>query len=64
MDVIAGILMLAYVALGYWATGETIYANKIIFHEFGELFLRRLLFGIMFGIILIPIAIIKTLLSR
>ncbi len=64
MNVIGLTLVLTYVVLGYWATGETIYANKIIFHKFGELFLRRLLYGIMFGVILIPVAIIKTLLSR
>ena len=53
MNVIGLTLVLTYVVLGYWATGETIYANKIIFHKFGELFLRRLLYGIMFGVILI-----------
>ncbi len=56
------ILVLIYVVLGYWATGVTIYANKIVFHEFGQLFLRRLIWGILFGWILIPVALIKTFL--
>lgn len=55
------VLALIYVIGGYWATGQTIYANKIIFHAFGELFLRRLIFGTMFGWVLIPVAILKSI---
>ena len=54
------ILFLLYVILGYWATGVTIYANKIVFHAFGQLFLQRLIFGVLFGWILIPVALIKS----
>lgn len=56
------VLFVIYAALGYWATGVTIYANKIVFHRFGELFLMRLILGTMFGFVLIPVAIIKKLL--
>lgn len=56
------IILLVYVIAGYWSTGKTIYANKIIiYHRFGELFLRRLVFGAAFGWVLIPWAIIKTI---
>lgn len=58
------ILFLLYVVVGYWATGLTIYANKIVIHAFGELFMQRLIFGVLFGWILIPIALIKVILSR
>ena len=58
------ILFLLYAALGYWATGVTIYANKIVFHAFGQLFLQRLVLGVLFGWILIPVALLKRLLFR
>lgn len=58
------LLVLLYVALGYWATGVTIYANKIVIHAFGQLFIQRLILGTLFGWILIPVAIIKSLLAR
>ncbi len=53
------ILAIIYLILGYWATGVTIYANKIVFHRFGELFLMRLMLGMFLGWILIPVALIK-----
>lgn len=58
------ILFLLYAALGYWATGVTIYANKIVIHAFGELFMQRLILGVLFGWILIPVALIKSIFSR
>lgn len=58
------ILLFAYMILGYWATGKTIYANKIIIHAFGELFMQRLIMGSVLGWFLIPWAVLKMLLSR
>lgn len=55
------VLFLLYAALGYWATGVTIYANKIVIHALGELFIQRLIFGVFLGWILIPVALIKTI---
>lgn len=52
-------LFLVYAALGYWATGRTIYADKIVIHTFGQLFMQRLIIGTLLGWILIPWAIIK-----
>ena len=59
------IILLVYVIAGYWATGKTLYANKIIiYHRFEELFLRRLVFGAAFGWVLIPIAVLKSIFSK
>ena len=58
------ILFIIYAALGYWATGQTIYAGKVIVHAFGQLFLQRIIVGTLLGWILIPIAVIKLLLTK
>lgn len=56
--------LLLYVILGYWATGKTLYANKIVFYtKFGDLFIQRVAWGTFWGWILIPWALIKLLLS-
>lgn len=54
------ILIVLYICLGYWATGKTIYANKIVFHRFGELFISRVIFATLLGWILIPLALIRS----
>ncbi len=56
------ILMIIYMALGYWATGKTIYANSVMIGTWGDIFIRRVIMGTILGFILIPIAIIKTVL--
>lgn len=54
------VLFLIYAIAGYWATGQTIYANKIIIYNTpGALFMRRLTLGIFIGWLLIPVAILK-----
>lgn len=50
------ILLILYVAAGYWATGLTIYRNRIIVR-----WVDRFLFGILLGWLLIPIAIIRVI---
>ena len=55
---------LVYVVLGYWAVGETIYANKIRFGPAFNLFLSQFLLGMLLGFILIQIAIIKKLIQN
>ena len=52
-------IVLIYAALGYWATGETVYANMIRIGTASNLFYQRLAIGLVFGFILIPIAILK-----
>lgn len=53
------ILFFIYMALGYWATGRTIYANKILIGTSTNIFTQRLLWGTLFGLVLIPWALIK-----
>lgn len=53
------ILFLLYGAAGYWACGKTIYANSVRVGEWGALFARRFLVGVLLGWLLIPIAIIR-----
>ena len=53
------IIIIAYAVLGYWATGQTIYANKIRIGTANNLFIQRLIMGCLLGIVLIPIAIIR-----
>ena len=58
------VLFILYMAVSYWAVGRTIYANKIQVGELKSIFIGRLILGVLFGWILIPIAIIKTLLGK
>ncbi len=56
------ILLILYLVLGYWATGKTIYKNKILIEfEFGAIFCKRVLMGAIFGWILIPIALLRAI---
>lgn len=58
------VFFIIYAVLGYWATGQTIYAGKVIIHAFGQLFLQRLIVGTLLGWILIPIAVIKLFFTK
>jgi hypothetical protein len=53
------IIILIYMALGYWATGRTIYADRILIGSSTAIFGRKLCMGFLFGWALIPWAIIK-----
>lgn len=57
------ILFVAYIVLGYWAVGQTIYANKILIGTTSAIMTKKLVLGMAFGFFLIPIAIIKLILS-
>ena len=54
-------IFIVYVALGYWAVGKTIYANKIQIGSFKDIFLTRFCLAAVLGWILIPVAIIKSI---
>ena len=54
------IIFIVYGALGYWAVGKTIYANKIQIGSLKDIFLTRFCMGVLLGWILIPVAIIKS----
>lgn len=59
------ILVIIYLVAGYWATGKTIFANKIlIYSQPGDLFFQRVMYGAVFGLVLIPWAILKGIFSR
>ncbi|ROR28496.1 hypothetical protein EDD66_10478 [Mobilisporobacter senegalensis] len=58
------VLIIIYMILGYWAVGQTIYANKIRFGTYSNLLTQRIVTGFLFGFVLIPIAIIKVLFFR
>ena len=53
--------MIIYLILGYWATGQTIYRDKILYGTAEGIFLHRLIAGFILGFILIPIALIRCL---
>ncbi len=55
------LIVLIYSAIAYWAAGKTIYANKIRIGTSQALFGQRLITGFIFGIILIPVAIIRVI---
>lgn len=59
-----GLIFVIYLVLGYWAAGVCFYENKIVFHAFGQLFLKKLCLGIILGIVIIPIAFLKRLFFR
>lgn len=54
-----GMLLIIYLVLGYWATGKTIYANKIYIGSLSNYWFQRLMWGAVLGWLLIPVAIIR-----
>lgn len=52
------ILGIIYMVLGYWATGRTIYKNRILIGTSHGIFMERWMMGLLLGWILIPIALI------
>ncbi len=54
-----GILGILYIALGYWAVGKTIWANKILLGTGQAFFLNRVFYAFFLGWILIPWALLK-----
>ena len=59
------ILLIAYGVLGYWAVGQTIYANKVVFYtRTGWLFTQKLIYALVLGWALIPVALLKKLFGR
>lgn len=53
------ILVIIYMALGYWATGKTIYANSTLIGSWTAIFMRRVIMGTLLGWALIPVALFK-----
>ena len=57
------VIIIIYWVAGYWAAGQTIYANKVVIYSGNTFFLRKAALGLFFGWILIPVAIIKHFIS-
>ena len=55
------VVFIVYCVLSYWAVGQTIYANKIQIGSMKDIFLTRFVLGVLLGLILIPVAILKML---
>lgn len=55
------VVFVVYCVLSYWAVGQTIYANKIQIGSMKDIFLTRFVLGVLLGLILIPVAILKKL---
>ena len=53
------LLFIAYMVAGYWATGKTIYADKILVGTWNGIFMQRVIWGTLFGWALIPWALVK-----
>lgn len=58
------IFIIIYIILGYWATGQTIYRNKILLGTASGIFLNRVILGFLLGFVLIPIAVIRWLIKK
>lgn len=64
LEILKAILVLAYIAVGYWAAGVVCFENKIVIHSFGGLLATKFMLGLLLGVILIPIAIIKRIIQH
>lgn len=58
------LILVLYAVAGYWATGQTIYANKVMYGSYSDILTHRVVVGIVIGYILIPVAIIKKLVCK
>lgn len=52
-------VFLIYLILGYWAVGQTVYANKIVIYSGTAFYCKKIAIAFLIGWILIPIAILK-----
>lgn len=57
------VLFVLYAVAGYWAAG-VIHENQIWLGTASNLFLKKLIEGLLFGWIYIPIALIKRLIKK
>ena len=57
-------LFIIYLILGYWATGRTIYRNRILIGSWKSIFFQKIAVALLLGWILIPIAIVRLLMGR
>lgn len=58
------IIFIIYWSIGYWAVGQTIYADRIVFGQWNEIIIQKMGLALLLGWLLIPLALIKSLLRR
>ncbi|MBR3861904.1 MAG: hypothetical protein IKM84_08510 [Oscillospiraceae bacterium] len=58
------VILLLYMAAGYWAVGRTLWADKVVFGSATTIFVQRVIWGTLLGWILIPFALIKLLTNK
>ena len=58
------IFFIIYLVAGSWAVDRTIYANKVIIGDMGTIWLKKLTLAFILGRILIPVAVIKSIISK
>ena len=59
-----GIILFAYLYAGYWAVNKVLFANRVLFGPLKDIFYTKLFLALVFGWILIPIALIKVLVLK
>ena len=57
------IIVIIYWIAGYWAVGQTVYADKIRVGTWSDLFLTQAIIGLIGGFVLIPVAIVKKIIE-
>lgn len=58
------ILLIIYWVLGYWATSRTIYRNYILIGDIKTIRIKKMIWGLILGWLLIPWALIAMLLGH
>lgn len=59
------VLLIIYAAASYWATNKVLYEGKVVYYSSAYVhYMKKFLIGMMFGWILIPIAILKCIFSN
>lgn len=59
METLKGILFIIYLIAGYWAVGQTLFANRIIIGTWSKIFMEKFMAAFFLGFILMPIALFK-----
>lgn len=65
-DIFVGIIMLIYVAGGVWAVNKLYYSkvDMIVIGSYSRFFMGKIAIAMFFGWILIPVAVIVTLIEN
>ncbi|MBQ8923224.1 MAG: hypothetical protein IJ053_00375 [Lachnospiraceae bacterium] len=59
------IISIMYIIAGYWAANRTVYKNYVIVGDnVMNIFVRKIVVALLLGWILIPIAIVMTILGK